>query len=204
MAQPCPDALSLIAQARQGDADAFGELCGQLEARLLRHAIFLCGDVSLAQDLSQETLIQAWRCLNRYNEQCQFFTWLCAILHNRHRRFLRRKKLFSLVWLGNSGANETAADLEQRIDDADSPAESVQLREQAALVRRCVAALPARQQQVVYLRFFVDTSLEGIAAALPCSIGTVKSRLFHALDKLRRMPALRESAENLTDKNGLL
>ena len=204
MDRPCRDALSLIAQARQGDAAAFGELCQQLEARLLRQAIFLCGDVSLAQDLSQETLVEAWQCLNRYNEQCQFFTWLCAILHNRHRRFLRRKRLFSLVWLGSSGANEAATELEQPVDDADSPAESAQLREQAALVQRCVAALASKQQQVVYLRFFVDTSLEGIAAALHCSIGTVKSRLFHALDKLRRMPALRESAETLTNKIDVL
>jgi DNA-directed RNA polymerase specialized sigma24 family protein len=35
------------------------------------------------------------------------------------------------------------------------------------------------------MRFFVDDSLEGIAAALNCSVGTVKSRLFHALEKLR-------------------
>jgi RNA polymerase sigma-70 factor (ECF subfamily) len=198
--RPCRDALSLIAQARQGDAPAFGELCREFEARLLRQALFLCGDVSLAQDLSQETLIEAWKCLNRYNERCQFFTWLCAILHNRHRRFLRRKRLFSLVGLGSSDPSETAHELTERVDEADSPAESAQLREQAALVRRCVAALPARQQQVVYLRFFVDTSLEGIGAALHCSIGTVKSRLFHALDKLRRMPALRESADSLAHK----
>jgi len=49
--------------------------------------------------------------------------------------------------------------------------------------------LPAKHQQVIYLRFYVDDSLEGIAAALGCSVGTVKSRLFHALDKLRGMKA---------------
>ena len=50
--------------------------------------------------------------------------------------------------------------------------------------------LPAKHQQVIHLRFYVDDSLEGIAAALDCSVGTVKSRLFHALDKLRGMNAL--------------
>jgi hypothetical protein len=45
---------------------------------------------------------------------------------------------------------------------------------------------------VIHLRFYVDDSLEGIAAALGCSVGTVKSRLFNALDKLRAMNALRE------------
>ena len=65
------------------------------------------------------------------------------------------------------------------------PDEAAQRREEAALVQQCVAALPAKHQQVIHLRFYVDDSLEGIAAALGCSVGTVKSRLFHALDKLR-------------------
>jgi RNA polymerase sigma-70 factor (ECF subfamily) len=64
------------------------------------------------------------------------------------------------------------------------------LREEAALVRRCIEALPPKHQQVILLRFYVDDSLDGIAAALGCSVGTVKSRLFHALDKLRAMQAL--------------
>ena len=54
----------------------------------------------------------------------------------------------------------------------------------------CIQTLPVKHQQVIFLRFYADDSLEGIAAALGCSVGTVKSRLFHALDKLREMNAL--------------
>jgi RNA polymerase sigma factor (sigma-70 family) len=61
------------------------------------------------------------------------------------------------------------------------------MREQATLIWQCIETLPAKQQHVVYLRFYVDDSLDGIAAALGCSTGTVKSRLFNALDKLRTM-----------------
>src|SRR5262249_29995643 len=53
-----------------------------------------------------------------------------------------------------------------------------------------IQALPPKHQQVVYLRFYVNHSLEEIAAALGCSVGTVKSRLFRALDKLRTMNVL--------------
>ena len=60
-----------------------------------------------------------------------------------------------------------------------------------ALLFGCIQALPEKHQQIIYLRFYVDNSLEGIAAALGCSVGTVKSRLFRALDKLRTMNALR-------------
>jgi RNA polymerase sigma-70 factor (ECF subfamily) len=50
---------------------------------------------------------------------------------------------------------------------------------------------------VVYLRFYVDDSLEGIAAALGCAVGTVKSRLFHALEKLRGMKEIEEQSARL-------
>jgi RNA polymerase sigma-70 factor (ECF subfamily) len=77
-------------------------------------------------------------------------------------------------------------------DERSSPDETARLREEALIIRKCICALAPKHQQVIYLRFFVDNSLEGIAAALHCSVGTVKSRLFHALEILRTMNALRE------------
>jgi len=89
--------------------------------------------------------------------------------------------------------------------DQDSlPDQAAQLREQAVLVRDCVQALPTKHQQVIYLRFFVDDSLAGIADALGCSLGTVKSRLFHALEKLRGMIALRVEPSETKTKAGIL
>ena len=81
--------------------------------------------------------------------------------------------------------NEPANALGQLAAHESLPDEAAQRREEAALVQQCIDALPAKHQQVIHLRFYVDDSLEGIAAALGCSVGTVKSRLFHALDKLR-------------------
>jgi len=154
--------------------------------------MLLGADRSLAEDLAQESFVEAWKCLARFNGRCQFFTWLCAILHHRYRNFSRRKRLLSF-WSFTGGAREEPLDAaEQQPDPRTLPDEAAQLRDEAAVIRQCVGALPRKQEQVIYLRFFVDDSLEGIAAALGCSVGTVKSRLFHALEKLRRMPALRE------------
>jgi RNA polymerase sigma-70 factor (ECF subfamily) len=60
----------------------------------------------------------------------------------------------------------------------------------AVWVRGCLQRLPPKHRQVVLLRFYADSSLEEIALALGCSRGTVKSRLFHALAKLRLMKDL--------------
>jgi RNA polymerase sigma-70 factor (ECF subfamily) len=195
-----PDTQSLLDRSRAGDADAFCELCRTVETRLLRQAIALCGEMSLAEDLAQDTLVEAWKSLHRYNGRCQFFTWLCAILLNRYRNTLRKRRLLFFQAFARPDKEEHADRIEQLTDDDARPDEAAELREQAALVRKCVQALPRKHQQVIYLRFYVDDSLEGIAAALGCSVGTVKSRLFNALDKLRAMNALNAQFTELKAK----
>lgn len=180
-----PDSRNLLDRARAGDADAFCELCRVHETRLLRQAIALCGNSSVAEDLAQDTLVEAWKCLRRYNGKCQFFTWLCAILLNRYRNTLRFQR----------ARPQSASDNEQAdtADPANTPDLAIETREEAALLRKCVELLPHKHQQVIYLRFYAEDSLEGVAAALGCSVGTVKSRLFHALERLRKMNALRDT-----------
>ena len=198
------DTRSLLDRARAGDADAFCELCRTVETRRLRQAVALCGDVSLAEDLAQDTLVEAWKCLHRYNGRCQFFTWLCAILLNRHRNTLRKRRLLFFSAFARADKESDDDRLEQLAADEARPDEATEFREQAALVRKCVRSLPRKHQQVIYLRFNVDDSLEGIAAALGCSVGTVKSRLFNALDKLRGMNAMNAQFTELKPKGRMI
>lgn len=183
-------AQSLLDRAQAGDADAFCELCRTYATPLLRQAMTVCGNAALAEDLAQDTLVEAWKCLSRYNGRSRLFTWLCAILLNRYRNTVRQKRPLPLSSLQTRDRDEFQTSLDQLIDAESPPDEAAQVREQAALVLQCVQALSPKYQQVIYLRFYVDDSLESIAAALGCSVGTVKSRLFRALDKLRTMNAL--------------
>jgi len=195
-----PDTRSLLERAQAGDAEAFGGVCRMYETRLLRQAMVLCGNATLAEDLAQDTLVEAWKSLGRYNGRCQFFTWLCAILLNRHRNTRRKKGPTPFSAVSNGERDEFEDRVESMADDESLPDEASQLREQAALVWQCIQALPRKHQQVVYLRFYADDSLEGIAAAAGCSVGTVKSRLFHALDKLRGMNVMIGQCENFKSK----
>jgi RNA polymerase sigma-70 factor (ECF subfamily) len=188
-AEPC-GTQSLLERAQAGDADAFCELCRTYATPLLRQAMTVCGNAALAEDLAQDTLVEAWRCVSRYNGRCRLFTWLCAILLNRYRNTVRQKRPLPLSSLPSKDRDEFQTNLDRLIDDNSPPDEAEQVREQAALVLQCVQALSPKYQQVIYLRFYVDDSLEGIAAAIGCSVGTVKSRLFRALDKLRAMKSL--------------
>jgi RNA polymerase sigma-70 factor (ECF subfamily) len=199
-----PETRSLLDQARAGDPEAFGEICRVHETRLLRQAVALCGNATLAEDLAEDTLVEAWKSLRRYNGRCQFFTWLCAILLNRHHNALRKNRFRPAAMFAARSQDEFEKHTGNLADHAALPDQAVERREQAALVQRCVQALPAKHRQVIHLRFYVDDSLEGIAAALGCSVGTVKSRLFHALEKLRKMNAFSALLSDFKTKGGML
>jgi RNA polymerase sigma-70 factor, ECF subfamily len=192
-----PGTRSLLEQAQAGDAGAFGEVCRVYETRLFRQSLALCGNEALAEELAQDTLVEAWKSLRRYNGRCQFFTWLCAILLNRHRNTLRKKRPVAWSALGSRDGDEVENKIENAPSGEAQPDGAAELKEQSAAVRQCINALPAKHQQVIYLRFYVDESLEGIAEALDCSVGTVKSRLFHALEKLRGMKTMNMEFEDL-------
>src|SRR4051794_41287180 len=123
-------------------------MCHNYEARLLRQALGLCGDAALAEDLSQDTLVEAWKCLRRYNGRCQFFTWLCAILLNRYRNTVRQKRPVPLSSLARSDEDTVLSSLERLTDPESLPDSTAQAREEAALVLACIQELPRKHQQV--------------------------------------------------------
>jgi RNA polymerase sigma-70 factor (ECF subfamily) len=181
------DAGPSLALARAGDADAFCRLIEPLQTRLLRQAAAMSGDVSAAEDLVSETLVEAWKSLARYDESCRFSTWLYAILLHRHQKWRRRARSrpVALAWLPVSERDPLIAKQDHISAPEPSPAEEAARNENFVLMRECVALLPEKHRQIILLRFFEDASLPDMARVLDCPIGTVKSRLHHALEKLR-------------------
>jgi RNA polymerase sigma factor (sigma-70 family) len=180
----------LIALSREGDVAAFSRLMEEHQSRLVAQAQAFCGDPHQARDLAQETMVAAWKSLSRFDGSCRVFTWLYAILLRQHRRtlgwFARRLPLATLEQQAAAEQRENAAAREPSQGDD----------EEAALVRAMVTALPAKHREVIRLRFYAEASEAEIAAALGISAGTVKSRLHHALEKLRQM---KEKVNRLRD-----
>src|ERR1043166_86488 len=181
------DSPDLVARAQQGDSSSFSQLCREHEARLFRQALFLCGNDSMAEDLVQETLIEAWKSIRRFNRRCALFTWLCSILLHRYKNVLRQRRPASFSSLGHNERQRAETVLTDLPDTGSLPSEAAELAERAQSLKHCLDVLPTKHRDVIYLRYYSGDSLEGIAVALDCSLGTVKSRLFHALEKLRRM-----------------
>jgi RNA polymerase sigma-70 factor (ECF subfamily) len=175
------EASDLISRAREGELAAFSRLMEEHQSRLLAQALAFCGDPHQARDLVQETMVAAWKSIARFDGSCRFFTWLYVILLRQHRRslgwFSRRLPLATLEQ--QALASRTGFAGEGVCNECDD--------HEASLLRAMVTALPAKHREVVRLRFYADASEAEVAAALGISAGTVKSRLHHALEKLRQM-----------------
>jgi RNA polymerase sigma-70 factor (ECF subfamily) len=184
----------LVSRAQTGDAEAFGEAFQILSAKLHRQAFFLTGDEHEALDLLQETMIEVWRHVGRYDGRARFFTWICSVMAHRHYDWLRRLR---------SRARTIVRQTTEVLDEPaiSSPGDWAEHVERARGLRECLETLPAKQRTVVYLRFYAGESLEGIAAITECSVGTVKSRLFNGLERLARMPKLKELQSNRGPEN---
>jgi RNA polymerase sigma-70 factor (ECF subfamily) len=147
--------------------------------RILRAALVLSGNRWDAEDLAQETFLEAIGAWGRFGRRSDVNTWLYSILLNLHRRRLRSARRRWQRWLrwfhrrpGNPGA--------------DSPDRRLQWDEWCRSLWAAVALLPEPQQHAVVLRYSEGLSYEQIAEVLRCPVGTVKSRLHHGLAALAR------------------
>jgi RNA polymerase sigma-70 factor, ECF subfamily len=183
------DTATLLEQARQGAAAAFCLSAAAHEARLYRQAVSLCDSLHTAEDLVAEAMVEAWRSLTRFDGSCRFSTWLYAILLHRHQKLRRRNRSRPVPLAALPGDQAQAGEslLAQLPDPRPSAYDDTARNELAARLRQAVAGLPEAQQAVILLRFYEDASLLEIAAALRLPLGTVKSRLHHALTRLRQM-----------------
>jgi RNA polymerase sigma-70 factor (ECF subfamily) len=150
-------------------------------ARIHRAALILAGNPWDADDLAQETFLVVARQGDSFAGRSSVYTWLYGILLNLERRgrrqnTMRRHKLH-VLWGDESkrGASVPAAET------------PIEVAEWKASVWSLVARLPDAQRHVLLLRFSEKLSYDEIAAVMQCPLGTVKSRIFHGLESLRRM-----------------
>ncbi|MFP4028876.1 MAG: RNA polymerase sigma factor [Candidatus Brocadiia bacterium] len=153
--------------------------------RLFRAALFMTGEPDVAEELVQETYAAAFESIDSFEGRSAKYTWLYGILLNKFRSWLRtKKKIVSLQKRAEIGDFANLAELLE--SEEPSVEEEITRREQARAVRIAINELPAHHRAVLALRYLEDKSYEEIAEDLDCSLGTVKSRIHYALEKISR------------------
>lgn len=171
--QPVEIELELIASAKQGDRQAFGELVRRHREGVINVVYRMCGDANLAEDAAQEAFIRAWRHLPGYRPRSPFRNWVYRIATNAALDVLRREREtvdIDALPLASSDAG---------------PEATVEGRERGERVRQAVLELPPASRAALVLREYEGLSYQEIADALGVPIGTVMSRLSYARKRLR-------------------
>ena len=149
----------------------FAALVRATSADLYRFAYWLCGNEALAQDLSQETYLRAWRSLDNLRETAAAKAWLITILRREHARLYERK----------TPAIDSIDQVE--LPESDLPAPD-QLGDDA-LVRRAMARLDPKYREPLLMQVLGGFSCEEIAAELNVTTGAVMTQVFRARQKLK-------------------
>lgn len=186
----------LVASARRGEAAGWENLVYQHQEAVFRLAYLLLGDSDDAQDVAQEAFIRAYQALDRFDASRPFRPWLLRIAANLARN--RRRSLGRYLGaLQRAFRSEPEAALGGAAPGQVEAATLAQLEAQA--LWQAVRRLARPDQEVIYLRFFLELPEADMAAALGVAPGTVKSRLHRALKRLRGVveadfPALQQAA----------
>lgn len=169
---------ALIERARQGDQEAFRQLWDGHHAVAMAAALRLCHEPGLAEDITQGAFLLAWRGLPRFQAGLPFRPWLMRIMYRHALDVMERQR----VYLRPSSPVALEASVRQAGPYERDPQELVPEREE---LRRALACLKADQRRVIALRYGADLSEAEIAQVLGWPIGTVKSRLNRARERLR-------------------
>ena len=165
---------------RRRDPDLLDRLIEQYQHRLLRYLMYLSGNRELAEDLFQETWIRVLERGHQYDGRHEFCTWLYAVARNLTIDYLRKKSPVSLDGLMD---DEDKMPFEPA-DERPLAWEVMAQHEQAERVSAALVGIPAEYRETVVLRFHEGLPLEEIARVTGTKLGTVKSRLYRALDML--------------------
>jgi RNA polymerase sigma-70 factor (ECF subfamily) len=160
-------------------------LCATYRSRIYRYALLSLRDPDLAETVTQDCFLRAYKAREDFRGDCSVATWLTRIATNLIRDSTRSRK-FQFWKVASSTAAEVGAVADRLRSPGLSPETSLMVREELRGVWDAVENLPGKQRSVFLLRFVEEMELPEIATAMGLHVGTVKSHLHRALAAVRK------------------
>ncbi|MDQ6802231.1 MAG: sigma-70 family RNA polymerase sigma factor [Acidobacteriota bacterium] len=178
-----PSDSELIARTLGGDGGAFGLLVDRFQRKIYRVAYAIVRNEVEADTIAQDTFIQAYTHLAKFQGRSEFETWLTRIAINRSRDSLRRRRFVSLFTTDEDGQPEGWI---EPVDDRPDPEREIMAHQLRTAIEKAERMLSTQQKVIFRLRHYEDRSLEEIAVLLGLRSGTVRAHLFRAIHKIRK------------------
>ncbi len=173
----------LIESAAHGDQEAFRHLWEAHHAVAMAAALRMCHQRAQAEEITQGAFLLAWRGLPHFQKGNAFRPWLMRILYRHALDLMEKQRTYQRPLSLDVIEFEVSPGTDRHMEQADLQ-EHVAQREE---VRQAIAQLSADQRQVIALRYGADLTEVDIAQVLGWPVGTVKSRLNRARERLRSL-----------------
>ena len=172
------DERELVRALQDGRRTALASLMDRHGEHLMSYLVSILNHRMQAEDAFQDTWIKVLEKIHRFDLRQPFAPWLFRVARNRAYDLLRRQRRWAWPgWRRREGEEPQPVDLAAPADFA------VEFADRET-VRRLLARLEPVHREALWLRFYRDLSYEEIAAVCGVPLGTVKSRLRRALDRL--------------------
>ncbi len=178
---------ALVARARGGDEEAFGELVKAFHGRVYGVIYRMVNNAEDARELAQQAWVKAWQRLGSYKGDAQFFTWMYRIAVNavldEARRSARRKE----VSLDETPEREPRPAAAWQPPDVGRPDRGMEREEVWRAFEAALARLSPEHRAALILREVEGLSYREIGQAMKCRTGTVMSRIYYARRQMQEM-----------------
>lgn len=181
------DEAELIAASQGGDHDAFGSLMKRYKDRVFNTALRFVGNWAIAEELTQDIFISVYRNIGGFKGESKFSTWLYRVTVNHAKNrigYLSRKGYFRSDELSDNTGGDPAYALSGRTS---GPGQYAEDKELIGILMECFKMLSDNDRRIITLKDFEGLNYDEIAEVLEINIGTVKSRLSRARDRLKEM-----------------
>ncbi|HEY3132070.1 MAG TPA: sigma-70 family RNA polymerase sigma factor [Acidobacteriota bacterium] len=180
---------AVLKRIREGETELFSRLVEVHQRKIYRVALYYVRDPLVADSLTQDSFIKAFENIHRFREEASFETWLTRITINLCLNFLKQQQReLKQNITENLGEDEQGNVLRFQIaDPTGSPEERLIRQETMQRVERAISLMSPQQKAVFQLRHYEGLSLEEIGRVMQMNIGTIKSHLFRAVQKVRDM-----------------
>ncbi|MDY0166873.1 MAG: sigma-70 family RNA polymerase sigma factor [Thermoguttaceae bacterium] len=181
----------ILGYQSEGDRRVFDELVHRYERELYSYLRHYVGDEQVAEDVFQQTFLQVHLKCDQFEPGRKFRPWLYTVAINQAidmQRRNRRHRMASLDKRLHAGDDEGSGALVDLLDgNGSDPLEAAEEAEQSEEVRRAVDDLPESTRQAVLLVYFQGMKYREAAEVMSIPVGTVKSRLHAAIQKLNEV-----------------
>ena len=175
----------VIGRVLAGDVNAFEFIVKKYEKMIYSLAMSKTNNRETAQDISQECFLRAYKMLAGYRTDSAFSTWIYRICQNLIIDFYRKEKKIKTVSLSATDEYGDEPQARELQDFGADPAEELIRAEKIEKIRKIINSLPEDLREIIVLRDLNNVSYARISEMLGLEIGTVKSRLNRAREKLK-------------------